>query len=82
MINTDAFENILLDEGITGLKTHVYNEYARDQQNYTPTQLKINTHLYCYLKSVAHAKGVSPYKLLEELLVDHISKEVNTTKFY
>lgn len=82
IINTDAFDNILLNEGILGLKTHAYNKYAGDQQTYTPTQLKINVHLYSYLKAVAHVKGVHPHKILEEILVDHISKEVNTSKFY
>jgi len=82
MINIDAFDNILMNEGVSGLKTHTQNQYAGDQQNTTKAQFQINVHLYKYLKSVARAKGVSPYKILEEILVDHISKEVNTAKFY
>ena len=82
MLDTDNLDRVMMNDGLSGLKTHVYNKYTCDRNNNNKTQIMMNIHLYGYLKSVAHAKGVRPHKILEEIIVDHISKGINDSKFY
>lgn len=75
IVNIENYRTVLIEKGVSGLKTHVHGMFASDRNATRDTQFKMNVHLHAYLKTVAYARSVHPHKVLEEIMLEHITKE-------
>lgn len=82
IVNIESYKAVLIEKGVSGLRLHVHGMFASDRNAVRDTQFKMNVHLHAYLKAVAYVRGVHPHKVLEEIMLEHITKEERHSGIY